>query len=115
MVRYFLISNTLHCVIYTRDRANISLEKKIEIKALLKAGFSQHYIGKTLSVSKTCVLNATKKLKQNLTLSNSRGQGRKKASTTTTDDRNLLHLCKQDRTKTNQELSSELVLSNGKH
>ena len=32
----------------------------------------------------------------------------------TTDDRNLLCLCKQDRTKTSQELLSERVHSNGK-
>ena len=96
------------------DRAKISLEKKIEIKASLKAGFSQCYIGKTLSVSKTGVWSVAKKLKQNLLLSNSRAQERKKASTTTTDDRNLLHLCKQDRTKTSQELLSERVHSNGK-
>ena len=54
-----------------------------------------------------------KKLKQNLPLSTSRSQGRKKALTTT-NDRNLLCLSKQDRTKTGQELSSELVLSDGK-
>ena len=93
--------------------AKIFLEKKIEIKALLQVRFTQHYIGKTLSVSKTCVRNVAKKLKQNLLLSSSRGQGLKKASTTT-DDRDLLRLWEQDRTKTSQELSSELVLSNGK-
>ena len=37
------------------DGAKISLEKKIESKALLQVGFSEHYIGKKLSVSKTCV------------------------------------------------------------
>ena len=89
------------------------MKKKIEIKTLLKVGFSQRYIAETLSVSKTCVWNVAKKLKQNLPLSNSRGQGRKKASITT-DDRNLLRLCKQDRKKTSHELSSEHVLSNGK-
>ena len=71
--------------------AKISLEKKIEIKALLKAELSRRYIGKTLSVPKTCVWNVAKKLKQNLLLSNSCGQGRKRVSTTT-DDQNLLHL-----------------------
>ena len=80
-------------------RAKISLEKKIEIKALLKAGFSQRYVGKTLSISKTCVWNVAKKLKQYLPLSNSRGQGRKNPSTAT-DDQNLLRLCKKDRIKT---------------
>ena len=94
-------------------RAKISLEKKIEIKALLKAGFSQRYVGKTLSISKTCVWNVAKKLKQYLPLSNSRGQGRKNPSTAT-DDQNLLRLSKKDQTKTSQKLSSELVHSNGK-
>ena len=83
-------------------RAKISLEETIEIKALLQAGFSQHYIGTKLSVSKTWVWRVAKKLNQNLPLSNSCGQGLKKASTTT-DDRNLLPLCKQDRTKTSQD------------
>ena len=66
-------------------RAKISLEKKTEMKALLKTRFSQHYIDKTLDVSKTCVWNVAKKIKQNLPLSNSRGQGRKKESITTDD------------------------------
>ena len=96
------------------DRAKISLEKNIEIKALLKAGFSQRYIGKTLSVYETCVWNVAKKLKQNLPLSSSRGQQGRKNPSTTTDDRNLLCWCKQNRTKTSQELLFELVLSNGK-
>ena len=47
-------------------RVKISLEKKIKIKALLKTRFSQCYIGKTQSVSKTCIWNLAKKLKQNL-------------------------------------------------
>ena len=62
-------------------RAKISLELKIENKALLQVRFTQRYIGKTLSVSKTCVRNVAKKLKQSLSLSNSRDQGLKKAST----------------------------------
>ena len=96
-------------------RAKISLEVKIESKPLLPVGFSQRYIGKTVSVSKTGVWSVAKKLKQNFPFSNSCGQGLKKASTTTTtDDRDLLHLCKQDRTKTSQKLLSEFVLSNGK-
>ena len=65
--------------------AKISSEKKIEIKALLQVGLSQRYIGKTLNVSKTCVWSVTKKI---YLFSNSRGQGRKKASTTI-DDRNI--------------------------
>ena len=54
-----------------------------------------------------------KKLKGKLPLSHSPGQGRRKASTTT-DDRNLLRLCKKDRTKSSKELSSEFFLSKGK-
>ena len=113
MVRYFLIKQYVTCVIRTMDRAKISLKKKIEIKALLKTTFSQRYIGKTLSVSKTGIWNVAKKLKQNLPLSNSCGQGSKRVSTTT-DDRNLWRLFKYDQIKTSQELSAELVLSNGK-
>lgn len=97
----------------TMGRAKVSLGTKIEIKALLQSGFTQRYVAEDRHVSKTCVLNVAKKLKQNLPLSNSPGQGRKKASTTA-DDRTLLRLCKQDRTKTSEQLSTDLVLSNGK-
>ena len=55
-----------------------------------------------------------RKLKNNLPLSNTLGQGPKKASTVI-DDRNLLRLCKKDRTKSSEILSSELTLSNGIH
>ncbi|CAF3380963.1 unnamed protein product [Rotaria sp. Silwood2] len=94
-------------------RAKVSLEKRTEIKALVEAGFNQRLIAKGVGVSKTCVFGVEQKLKQNLPLLNLPGQGRKKASTAT-DDRNLLRLCKKGRTKSSQELSSELVLSNGK-
>jgi transposase len=94
-------------------RAKVSSDKKTEIKALVQQGFTQRYIAEELGVSKTCVLGVAQKLKQNLPLSNLPGQGRKKASTAT-DDRNLLRLCKKGRTKSSQELSSELLLSNGK-
>ena len=80
-------------------RAKISLEMQIEIQALLKAGFSQRHIGKTPSVSKPCAWNVAKKLKQNLPLLNSRGQECRKVSITT-DNRNVLCLCTQDRAKT---------------
>ena len=73
-----------------------------EENCLLHAEFSQRYIGKTLSVSKTCIWSVRKKLKQNLPLSNSYAQGRKRASATT-DDRNLLRLCRQDHMKTSQK------------
>ena len=46
-------------------------------------------------------------------MSRSSGQGRRKTSTTT-NDRNLLRLCKRNRTKSSRELSSESLLSNGK-
>ena len=94
-------------------RAKVCLDKKTEIKALLEAEFSQRYVANKLGVSKTCVLYVTKKLKEKLPLLHSLGQGRRKASTTT-DDRNLLRLYKKDRTKSSKELSSELLLSNGK-
>ena len=94
--------------------AKISLEMKIESKALSKANFSQRYISKSFSVSKICVWNVAKTLKQLYLYRIHMVKAAKKASATTTDDRNLLHLCKQDRTKTSQKLSSELVHSNGK-
>ncbi|CAM4976400.1 unnamed protein product [Rotaria socialis] len=53
-------------------------------------------------------------LKENVPLPNAPDQGRKKASTPI-DDRNLLRFCKKYRTKSSQILSSELILSNGKH
>ena len=75
---------------------------KIQIKTLLKTEFRQHYIGKTLNVSKTWQRNENK-IDQRL----------RKVSTIT-DHRNSLRLCKQDRTKTSYKLIFEFVLSNGK-
>ncbi len=51
-------------------RAKVTLEKKIEVKALLNKGFSQRHIAKTLGVSKTCVYCVAKKLDQQLPLTN---------------------------------------------
>lgn len=87
--------------------------KKIEIKTLLDAKFSQRHIANALGVLKTCVFGVAKKLDHKLPLTNLPGQGRKKTSTSI-DDRHLLNLCKKDRTKSSEELSAELVLSNGK-
>ncbi|CAF5160320.1 unnamed protein product, partial [Rotaria magnacalcarata] len=95
-------------------RAKVPLNKKIEIKALLEFVITQRRIATDLGVSKKCVYNVSKKLKKNLPLSNAPGQGRKKASTPIYD-RNLLRLCKKYRTKSSRILSSELMLSNGKH
>ena len=95
-------------------RAKVTINKKIEIKALLDYGVSQHRIATVLGVSKKCVYNVSKKLKNNLLLSNVPGQGRKRASAAV-EDRDLLRLCKKDRTKSSEILSSELTLSNGKH
>ena len=52
-------------------------------------------------------------MKKNLPLKNAPGQGRK-CATTSSDDRYLLQLRKQDRTKTRRQLSSESLLSSGK-
>ena len=94
-------------------RAKVSLDKKIETKALLEARFSQRCVTNKLGVSKKCVLHVAEKLKEELPLSPSPSQGRLKASATT-DDRNLLRLSKRNRTKSSRELSSEFLLSNGK-
>ncbi|CAF3005278.1 unnamed protein product [Rotaria sp. Silwood2] len=95
-------------------RAKVPFNKKIKIKALLEFGITQRRIATTLGVSKKCVYNVSKKLKENLPLLNAPGQDRKKAPTPI-NDRNLLRLCKKDRTKSSQMLSSELILSNGEH
>ena len=63
------------------DRARVTVNKKVEIKALLDCGMSQRRITTVIDVSKKCVYNASKKLKNNLPLSNTLGQGRKRAST----------------------------------
>ena len=52
-------------------------------------------------------------MKRNLPLKSAPGQGRKR-DTTSSDDRYLLQLYKQDRTKTSRELSSQSLLSSGK-
>ena len=77
------------------DRAKVTINKKIEIKALLDYGISQHRVATALSASKECVYNVSKKLKNNLPLLNTPGQGRKRASTAV-EDRNLLRLCRKD-------------------
>ncbi|CAF4526349.1 unnamed protein product [Rotaria socialis] len=92
-------------------RVKVPLNKKIEIKALLEFGITQRRIATDLGISKNRICNVSKKLKENLLLSNAPCQGPKKASTPI-DDRNLLRLCKKYRTKSSQILSSELMLSN---
>ena len=95
-------------------RAKLTINKKIEIKALLDYGISQHRVATALSISKKCVYNVSKKLKNNLSLSNTPGQGLKRASTAV-EDRNLLRLYRKDRSKSSEILSSELTLLNRKH
>jgi transposase len=94
-------------------RASVSEKQKIQIETLLNDGQSQRMVAKKVGVSQNCVKNIFAKMKQNLPLKNAPGQGRKRVSTPT-DDRHLLELCKKDRTKSSQQLSSEWILSNGK-
>ncbi|CAF5065703.1 unnamed protein product, partial [Rotaria sp. Silwood1] len=94
-------------------RVIVAHEKKIEIKSLLENGFGQQYIARQLNVSQKCVFDVAQKLKQNLPLFNSVGQGRKKA-TTKAEDQYLLKIMKQDRTKSSQMLAAEWNSSNGK-
>ena len=61
-------------------RVKITLQKKIEIKTLLETGLSQRQAARVSKVSQKCVIGVSKKLKQNLPLSNSVGQGRKKSN-----------------------------------
>ena len=64
-------------------------------------------------MSQKCVFDVSKKLKQDLPLSNSIGQDNKEAITPH-DDRQLLRIMKKDRAKSSQMSSVERVLSNGK-
>ena len=52
-------------------------------------------------------------MKRNLPLKSAPGHRRERAATSS-DDRYLLQLCKQDRTKTSRQLSSESLLSSCK-
>ena len=92
-------------------RGKITHQKKIEIKALLEVGLSQRQASRMSNVSQKCVFDVSKKLKQDLPLANSVGQGRRKA-TTPHVDRQLLRIMKKDRTKSSQMLSAEWALSN---
>ncbi|CAM2729429.1 unnamed protein product [Rotaria socialis] len=95
------------------DRSKVTADKKIKIKTLLEIGLCQRQVARDSNVSQTCVAHVSKKLKQNLPLSNSIGQGRKKASTQD-NDRQLSYIMKKDRTKSSQMLAAEWTLSNGK-
>ncbi|CAF4709667.1 unnamed protein product, partial [Rotaria socialis] len=94
-------------------RVKVTHDKKVAIKTLLETGLSQRAVAQLLNVSQKCVFGVSNKLKQKLPLSNTPGQGPKKASTPT-DDRRLLRIMKKDRTQSSQMLASEWTLSNGK-
>ena len=64
-------------------------------------------------MSQKCDFDVSRKLKQDLLLSNSFEQGSTKA-TTPHDNRQLLRIMKQDRTKSSHVLSTKCLLSNGK-
>ena len=82
-------------------RVKVVLEKKIEIKTLLNTNLSQRKIARLSGVSQKCVFGVSDKLKQDLPLSNTMGQGRNR-TTTLTEDRHLLPIMKKDRIKSNQ-------------
>ena len=93
-------------------RVKITHQKKVETKALLEVGLSQRQAARVSNMPQKCVFGVSKELKQDLPLSNSVGQGRRKA-TPPHDDRQLLRIMKKDRTKSTQMLSAEWALSNG--
>ena len=66
-----------------------------------------------LAFRKIC-LQCVNEAQKNLLLPNAPGQGHKRASTAA-KNRNLLRLCKKDRIRSSETLSSELTLSNSKH
>ena len=94
-------------------RAKVTGKQTIQIETLLKEGQSQRQVAGKVGVSQGFVKNLANKIHRGLPLGNSPGQGRKRASTDR-DDRRLLQLCLQDRTKSSRELSYEWILSNGK-
>ena len=82
-------------------RVKVVLEEQIETKTLLNADRSQRKVEKLSGMSQKCVLGVSNKLKQDLPLSNTKGQGHKR-TTTSTEDRRLLRIMKKDRIKSNQ-------------
>ena len=94
-------------------RSKVTCETKSAIKTLLKNNLSQRQIARQLNVSQNCVFLVSQKLKANLPLTNSVGQGRKKA-TTEREDRFLLKKMKENRTKSSQILAAEWNSSNQK-
>ena len=94
-------------------RVKVTHDQKIAIKSLLETGLSQRAVARLSNVSQKCVFGVSNKLKQKLPLSNTPGQGPKKASTSA-DDRRLVQIMKKDRTQSSQMLSTEWTLSNGK-
>ena len=70
-------------------RAKVTINKKIEIKALLDDGISQRRVAIALGISKKYIYNVSKKFRNSLPLSDATGQDRKRASTAV-EDRNLL-------------------------
>ena len=76
-------------------RVKVVFEKKIETKTLLNTDLSQQKVEKLSGMSQKCVFGISDKLKQDLPLSNTMGQGRKR-TTTLTEDRHLLLIMKKD-------------------
>ena len=74
---------------------------------------SQQQASQVSNVSQKCVFDVSRKLKQDLLLSNSFEEDRTKA-TTPHDNRQLLRIMKKDRTKSSHVLSTEYLLSNSK-
>ena len=95
-------------------RAKVPFQKKTEVKGLLQTGVSQLRIPQSIGVSQKYVSGVAKKLKENKPLTNDLGQGRKKESIEAID-RNLVRLCKKDRTESSEILSAEFVLSTSEH
>ncbi|CAF4791147.1 unnamed protein product [Rotaria magnacalcarata] len=88
------------------DRVKVTHEKNVAIKTLLETGLSQRAVAQLSNVSQKCVIGVSNKLKQKSPLSNTPGQGPKKASMPT-DDRRLLRIMKKDRTKSSQMLATD--------
>ena len=79
-------------------RGKVTIQTKVQIKSLFENGFGQREIVRRLNISQKCVFGVVHKVKKNLPIKDLAGQGRKKA-TTEAEDRYLLRIMKEDRTK----------------
>ena len=87
-------------------KRQISLEKRAQIIALFKEGFSQVKIAEKLKCSRNGVQTTIKRYKETSSINNRAGQGRKRC-TTPREDRWMKNVSLRDRRKTSSEVAAE--------